>query len=259
MKMRNKFLYLLLSVSLFMSSCKILDSNKMFEVPDDFVYTDMSKSDSIREFVFEVNDVFSFSLFTNNGFRAVDININGSTSGEAGGGGAVLNTYTVDAYGNCKLPLIGNIKLQGLTQKQVEDTLENLYGEFYIKPFVLVHVSSRKIIFFTSGESGARLIPFAGSSITLIEGLAAAGGIAVTGKAYKIKVLRGDSRNPMVFKVDFSTLEGYKKGNMKLQTNDIVYVESRPQYARELRNEIFPYISLLSTTILTINAVNRLK
>jgi polysaccharide export outer membrane protein len=231
----------------------------MFETPDDYQYTDFANSDSVKEFKFDVNDVFSFSLFSNNGFKAVDININGSSSTEGGGGGGVLQTYSIDIHGNTKLPLIGEIKLIGLTQKQVEDTLENLYGEFYVKPFVLLHVTSRKVIFFNNGEAGARIIPLTGTSISLVEGLAAAGGIAVTGKAYRIKVLRGDSRNPKVFKVDFSTIEGYKIGNMKLQTNDIVYVESRPQYARELRNEIFPYISLLSTTILTINTINRLK
>ena len=257
--MRNKILYLLLSVSLFMTSCRVLDSNKMFEVPDDFVFDEIEKYDSIKEFKFAVNDVFNFGLYSNNGFKAVDIHINGGNGGSNGGGGNVLNNYTIDASGYTKLPLIGNIKLLGLTQKQVEDTLETLYGEYYIKPFVIVQVSSRKIIFFTMGESAAKLVPFTGSSISLVEGLAASGGISPTGKAYKIKVIRGSSKKPLVFNVDFSTLEGYKKGNMHLQTNDIVYVESRPQYARELRNEIFPYISLVSTTILTINTINRLK
>ena len=257
--MNHKLIILLLAVGSFLTSCKVLDSNRMFETPDDYQYTDFANSDSVKEFKFDVNDVFSFSLFSNNGFKAVDININGSSSTEGGGGGGVLQTYSIDIHGNTKLPLIGEIKLIGLTQKQVEDTLENLYGEFYVKPFVLLHVTSRKVIFFNNGEAGARIIPLTGTSISLVEGLAAAGGIAVTGKAYRIKVLRGDSRNPKVFKVDFSTIEGYKIGNMKLQTNDIVYVESRPQYARELRNEIFPYISLLSTTILTINTINRLK
>jgi polysaccharide export outer membrane protein len=257
--MNSRIIIILLSAGLILSGCKVLDSNKMFETPDDYPFTEVSTSDSIKEFKFEVNDEFSFSLFSNNGFKAVDININGGANAAGGGGGGVLQNYTIDVYGNTKLPLVGVVKLIGLTQKQVEDTLEQLYGEFYIKPFVLLRVTSRKVIFFNNGEAGARIIPLTGSSITLIEGLAAAGGISVIGKAYRIKVLRGDSRNPKVYKIDFSTIDGYRKGNIKLQTNDIVYVESRPQYARELRNEIFPYISLLSTTILTINTINRIK
>ena len=66
--MNSRIIIILLSAGLILSGCKVLDSNKMFETPDDYPFTEISTSDSIKEFKFEVNDEFSFSLFSNNGF-----------------------------------------------------------------------------------------------------------------------------------------------------------------------------------------------
>ena len=59
---------------------------------------------------------------------------------------------------------------------------------------------------------------------TLFEALAQAGGLN-GGKAYKIKIIRGDLRNPQIFLVDLSTIKGVVKSDFVLQANDIIYIE----------------------------------
>ena len=59
---------------------------------------------------------------------------------------------------------------------------------------------------------------------------------------------------PIIYKIYVSDTD-----KITLKTNDIVYVEVRPRYARELRNEIFPYVSLLTSTVIILNAYNRIK
>jgi hypothetical protein len=56
----------------------------------------------------------------------------------------------------------------------------------------------------------------------------------------------------LVYKVDLSTLEGYKVGNIVLQSNDIVYIDAREGYARNLTQEIAPYLGLLTTILITV-------
>jgi len=220
----------------------------MLETPSDFKFDSLPKLNPKEEFKIGINDIFSFRLFSNDGFKLVDMNINASSGGGGNGGGNA--SFIVSPDGTSKLPLLGLINLSGLTIRQAEDTLETIYSEFYVKPFVILSVSSRKIIYFGSGEGSARIIPLSGNSVSLIETIAQAGGLAGNSEAYSIKIIRGQSTNPKVYKVDLSTLESYKVCNIILQSNDIVYVDTRPRFISRLSGEILPYISFATTFLL---------
>jgi len=213
---------------------------------------------SIKIFRGEVKNplVYKVDLSTLDGYKIVDMNIN---SANAGVQGVKSSTYTIKNDGFIKLPLLGLVKLSGLTIAEAEDTLQNRFSEFYIKPFVLLNVSNRKIIFFASGEGSAKLVPIQGNTISLIEAIAQAGGIPKFGRAYSIKIFRGESKNPLVYKVDLSTLDGYKVGNIVLQSNDIVYIDARQGLARNLTQEIAPYLGLLTSLLLTVFYFSRVR
>jgi hypothetical protein len=44
-----------------------------------------------------------------------------------------------------------------------------------------------------------------------------------------------------------------------VQTNDIIYVEPLPRYARGVVAEIGPYLSLITSVVLTLTLINRLR
>ena len=69
-------------------------------------------------------------------------------------------------------------------------------------------------------------------------------------KAYRIKILRGDIKNPKVYLYNISTLEDIRNSNLVLQSNDIIFVETRPKYIRRVLSEITPYVSLINTVLL---------
>ncbi|MFA5194625.1 MAG: hypothetical protein WC401_02395, partial [Bacteroidales bacterium] len=79
--------------------------------------------------------------------------------------------------------------------------------------------------------------------------LAKAGGIN-DGKAHKIKLIRGDLKNPKVYIIDLSTVEGMTKANLIVQANDIIYVQPRNKIPEKIINVLAPYLTLLSTFIL---------
>ena len=56
---------------------------------------------------------------------------------------------------------------------------------------------------------------------------------------------------PEIYKIDLSTIEGIKSGNMVLQSHDIIYVTPNPNYALEILSDIGPVLSLISTLTLT--------
>jgi polysaccharide export outer membrane protein len=83
----------------------------------------------------------------------------------------------------------------------------------------------------------------------LIEVLAKSGGLDRSLKAYKIKIIRGDLKNPEVHLIDLSTLEGLRTAELTMQPNDIVYVEDRKRVVRDALAEALPLFSGVTTLI----------
>jgi polysaccharide export outer membrane protein len=83
-----------------------------------------------------------------------------------------------------------------------------------------------------------------------LELIAIAGGIPINGKAHRIKLIRGDLKNPQVYLIDLSTIEGMKKAELTMQGNDIVYVEPRNDYVSNFSNRAAPYLGLLNLILI---------
>ena len=148
-----------------------------------------------------------------------------------------------------KLPIIGRVSLKGMTVREAELFLEEKYSGFYIKPFLLLNVSNRRVIVFPGAPGDAKVVPLLNDNTTLIEALALAGGISQNGKAKKIKLIRGNLSNPEIYLIDLSTIEGMKQANLVLQANDIIYIEPRLNIAKGVISEITPILSIITTAL----------
>jgi polysaccharide export outer membrane protein len=244
--------FIIIGSSFALHSCKTLYPNSMLKTPKDYKYSEIKKT-ALQEFKIGVHDVISFNLFSNDGFKVIDLN--SFIAGEKGAG----VSFIVELDGTIKLPILGRISLLGMTAREAEIFLEEKFSEFYVKPFVMLKVNNRKVILFPGAEGTAKIVPLPNTSTTLMELLASVGGIPNDGKAYFIKLIRGNIENPEVYLIDFSTLDGVQKGNMLMQSNDIVYVDSRPRMANKLLTEILPYFSILNTLLISYTVFLRFK
>jgi polysaccharide export outer membrane protein len=246
--MRINYLALLLGVltTVLFSSCGIINSSFMLKTPKDYNYSKIDSSD-FSEYKIAANDQISFQLFANDAFKLIDMSAGGVGAGMQGQGS--VSVYGVELNGEVKLPVIGKVKLEGLTVRQAEQKLEQLFSTYYNKPFIIIKVLNKRVFMFPGAAASARVITLSNENTSLVEAIALAGGIATTGKAYRIKLIRGDLKNPKVFLIDLSSLEGAKQGNMLVQANDIIYVDQVTNYAQGVLGQISPYIGLLSSVI----------
>ena len=246
-----------ISVGFFLHSCGI-NSNVMFKSPKDTAF----EKDSVlfaapSEYVLSVDDKLTFSISTNNGEMILQSLAAGNQVGN--NLSAFGYEYRIRPNGMIEVPIIGELKVTGLTVQQCEDTLETRYAAFYQKPFVQVKIISQKVIVFPGNGSDARVVPLSNVRTTLMDVLAQAGGIPERGKANKIKVIRkyGDERK--VFIIDLSTIEGLKYADLVVQANDYIYVEPQPYLIRELLQDAAPVISLMSTVLSVFAIINVFK
>jgi len=154
---------------------------------------------------------------------------------------------------------LGTLELKGKTIKEAEKFLETEYSKYYIKPFVKIKIINRRITVFPGGGGKGQVIPLTNENVTMLEALGQVGGLTKEAKAFKFKLVRGNLKNPQVYLFDFSTLEGIKQADFVLQSNDIIYVETRNAAVRELVRDIAPIVSLITSAVTLIVVINNLN
>ncbi|MBK9319596.1 MAG: polysaccharide biosynthesis/export family protein [Bacteroidetes bacterium] len=242
-------------LSILLTSCNI-NPSVMFKVPKDYQYSNDQTIGNI-EYRISPNDIIGFNVYTNDGFKLVDLTTSAvsATSPMSNNPGTNQTQFLVEPDGQIKLPIIGKIKISGFTVREAEKVLEQQYATFYNKPFVMIRVLNRRVMVFLGTGGTGRTVSLDNENMHLVEALALAGGITTTGKAYKIKLIRGDLRNPKVMLIDLSTVEGMQNSNLLLQANDIIYVEPVPRYSQEILQQIAPIVGIITSLALVYQIV----
>lgn len=242
---RLLFVFIILS-SLF--SCRSLTSSVMFETDNNFSYDSASAVNS--SIIISPNDQLKILMTTNNGHILLEQTFSTGTSGNINNTSRREITYLVEKDSLVKIPTVGRVKLGGKTIREAESFLEEMFSEDYQNPFVKIEITNRKAILFLEESTQGHIIQLPEENMTLIEAIAASGGLSANSKSYQIKLIRNSSGNPMVYKYNFRNIENFKQADLTLAANDIIYVESKPRYVSKLLSEIQPYLVLLTSGVL---------
>jgi polysaccharide export outer membrane protein len=103
------------------------------------------------------------------------------------------------------------------------------------------------VIVFSSNQG--QVIPLTNENMNLIEVIALSGGVQNNERASNIRLIRGDLKNPEVYIINLSTIDGMTKANLQVQPNDIIYIEPVRRVLTESLQEINPFLGLVSTLI----------
>ena len=265
MKYIYKTILLLICIASFYS-CTI-NSNRMLRTPRDYDFDTMNLELNNIEYKIDLNDQLTFQLYTNNGFQLIDmfsetgdggIQSQRLIMGAAGAGNGSLYLIRQDSL--VEFPIIGDINVVGKTIKEAEVYLENIFSEFYVDPFIVLGVSTKRIFLYngsSGGEAGVVNLNF--NNMTLFEVLASAGGISSSNSSKRIKIIRKTNDGIKIFNADLSTIDGIQQGNMIMQSHDIVYITPNFNLGSEIIQDVssvFSFISTISLVWLTISQIN---
>ncbi|MCJ8291890.1 MAG: polysaccharide biosynthesis/export family protein [Crocinitomicaceae bacterium] len=255
MKLLGRIFSVCICTLILVSSCGV-NSNLMFKEAKGAKINDSIPLTPTEDYKISQDDKFSFTLTTKNGTRIIeDMSGISEDSREVEAG----FEYVVRQNGEAKLPIIGMVKVAGLTIAECEDLLEMKYGESFLDPFIQLRVTNQRVIVFPGNGSDAKVIPLMNSNTTLMEALAQAGGITDRGKANSIKLMRKVNGERVIYTLDLSTIEGLKYVDMIIQANDYIYVEPTPELAKEISEDIVPIVSLITSALIIFSAILVLK
>jgi len=224
-------------------------SNLMLKTPKDFVYDELVDSLSRKDYKIATNDAITYRVFANNGFKLIDLAISSN---------AIFRNdieVIVESDDSIKMPLLGRVKIAGLTIKEAEKFLEEKYSVLYVDPYVNLKVTNKRVIIFPGNGGQAKVLPLANNNTTVMEAIAAAGGILEDGKAYRVKLIRGNEDKtipPAVYLMDLSKIDGLMAANSIVQAGDIIYVEPRYRPLYTFSREAAPLITLLTSVLILI-------
>lgn len=252
--MRKYFQWLIIWGSLLMvaSSCRVYKQDIMLRVDEldpAALYSEISEAE--RNYTIQVNDFVEVEVYTNKGERIIDPDFELMKELRAGGGNVQNNRirpqYLIQLNGKAKLPMVGEVKMEGLTLNQADSLLAKEYSEFYKEAFVITRFVNKRVV--VLGATGGQVIPLLNENMNLLEVLALAGGIAGKGKAYNIRLIRGDLDHPQIQLINLSTIEGMRQAALKVKPGDIVYVEPIRRVLPETIRDVTPVIGLVANAL----------
>ncbi|MEO7990771.1 MAG: polysaccharide biosynthesis/export family protein [Chryseolinea sp.] len=227
----------------------------MFKVPEGYALA--KQVDAVeKNYTIQKNDYLTIEVYTNSGERIIDPDLKLSQSNvNSGEAKKEVTTYLINDVGTTRFPMVGEVKLEGLTVLEAEDILKQAYTKFYEQPFVRLKCTNKRVVVLGSpGGVGGGVVPLVNENMRLTEVLALSKGLNSDSKSRNIRVLRGDQ----AYVVDFSTLEGFVKNNMIMEPGDVVYVEPvRRPFSEGLRDNaallsIFTSVSTLIIVLISL-------
>ena len=104
------------------------------------------------------------------------------------------------------------------------------------------------------------MIPLTYEGMTVIEVIAAAGGLKNTDRGHNIRLIRPPFDQPQVEIIDLTTLAGMQRAQLHVQPGDVVYIEPRPQALQNGLRDVAPVLNLVSSSfailVVVLNLLN---
>ena len=170
----------------------------------------------------------------------------------------VLQPYLVDNEGNINFPVLGELKLGGLTKREAEQLIiDKLKPYMKETPIVTVRMVNYKIS--VIGEvTRPGTFTISNEKVNLLEALAMAGDMTVYGLRDNVKLIREDANGKQqIVTLDLNKAETILSPYYWLQQNDIIYVT--PNKAKARNSDVGNSTSLwFSATSILVSIVSLL-
>lgn len=158
--------------------------------------------------------------------------------------------YLIDKNGDIEFPIIGRIKLSGLTRVEASQLIKSKLTDYLKEPIVNIRILNYKFtILGDVNKPGVYTIP--NERITLIEAIGLAGDLNLSGMRKNILVIRDVEGKKTETRVDLTTKDVFNSPVYYLQQNDVIYVEqNRPKKNSSVVNSTGITLVLSSVTFL---------
>jgi polysaccharide export outer membrane protein len=162
--------------------------------------------------------------------------------------------YMVNENGSIFMPIVGELKVEGLAIYQVDSLISRTYAQHYKDVYSITRLLNRRIV--VLGALGNRILPLENENVSLIEAISMAGNLGIAARGDNIRLIRNIMTKPEIQVVNLTTWEGVKAANLRVEPGDIIYIEPRRRiYRQETLQDVSGVIGTVGTILSTIISV----
>ena len=192
----------------------------------------VAQSEGLYDAKIMPKDILTITVSTTNPEAATPFNLTVSntlnSTGQMYSGSGVLQTYLVDNDGDIDYPVVGTIKVAGLTKNECQELVKSKIKAFLAEeenPIVTVRMSSYRVTIIGEVRSPG-VIPVGTEKMSILEALASAGDLTIYGKRDNVMLIREEANGQKtIHRLNLNDANIISSPYYYLQQNDIVYVE----------------------------------
>ncbi len=197
---------------------------------------------------FKVDDLVNIHVSTLDNEASVPFNLFRGAS--EGGIRPEQVDYLIDKDGEIDFPVIGKIKIAGLSPEEVRVFLREKLSDYLKNP--IINIRLRNFTVTILGEiNRPGTYPVNGERITILEALGLAGDLTIKGMRHNVMVIRDFDGTKVYNRIDLTDKQALSSPVYYLTQNDVVYVEPNKSAvtASSLDNRATIAISIASLLI----------
>ena len=230
---------------------------------EDVNVKDLPKDSVVRTYAIDTfqykvqpNDILSvnFESLTPEEFDFFSGNIQGQAAVNLAQGSALLVGELVDENGEISFPVVGNVKVAGLTVFEIQDTLQKIAESYVEAPQVKVRLLNYRIT--VLGEVAKEgTVTMSNNRVSMLEALGMAGGFGELADRSNVKLIRQKGGKTEVQYLDLLDEDFFNSPYYYVYQNDVLIVpplKQRP-FRRYFGTNLSLVVSTISLLLLAIN------
>lgn len=242
---------LLLSTILLLQSCvshkELINFNEGAEfpvAPEDIV--------GIPEIRIQPDDILSITVHTLNSLTPEDVSPFGGQSSSAVGAQAPSG-YLVDKNGYIDFPMIGHIKMAGLSTPEAKEAITQGLQQNFKNPVVNIRFLNFKFTIFGEVQAPGTY-SLANEKITILEAIGTSGDLTTYANRTNLLIIRELDGKREYGRIDLHSRQLFLSPYFYLRPNDVIYVEPLKEKVNTVTDrvsKVLPWVSV-GTTLLNL-------
>jgi polysaccharide export outer membrane protein len=222
-----QFLFILfISAALF--SCST-NKNVAYFQDIDSLKTGEIASASFKEPIIQNDDIISVLIQTIDPKNSDVVNQDSPTLSVGASSASAIGTqqisgFLVDKDGSVEIPLLGKIKIAGLTTSQARDLVKERAKIFYKEPSVQVRFANFKITLIGEVAKPATYT-MPNEKVSILDAIGLAGDLTIYGRRENVLLVRDTDGRKTYARFNLNSTDIFKSPYFYLKQNDVIYVE----------------------------------
>ncbi len=226
--------YAVLITSVLLSSCSTNKKISYFrDIPDSvFLAARNINTTSFEEPLIQPNDILQVSILSldpqlNNMLTAansVAFSVQPSSSNVTSASAAPISGFLVDKKGMIELPVIGKIKVSGMSTADARDFIHDRVAIFYKDPVINVRFANFNItVLGEVARPATYVVP--NEKLSVLDAIGMAGDLTIYGKRENILLVRDSLGQKKYIRFDLNSSSMFNSPYFYLRQGDVIYVE----------------------------------